>query len=497
MLDRKFAWLTSCARPFYSHDPFSNSVLINHMMKLSKFSSPNPGVFLILGLIVSITVFFIASQSGLAFPPAFTLAITALCAVWWVSEPIPLAITSLIPIALFPLLGILSKQEVAQSYGHSLILLLLGGFILSTAMESSGTHRRLAIGMVNLFGAHNSRRLVLGFLFASAMLSMWISNTATTLMLLPIALAILSGIKERDIDAPLLLGIGYAASLGGIGTPIGTPPNLIFQQVYSDTTGTEVDFLTWMSWGVPVVLLFLPIMGLWLTRHAKRSIDVELPSVGKLTSYEKRVLLVFAITALAWIFRSQPFGGWSQLLGLPQANDASTALLAVVLMFVIPRESGSKEKLLTWEVARTIPWRVLLLFAGGITLASAFKTTGLSVMIGDQLSLFTALPIIIVIALLCLAITFLTEITSNTATTSLLMPILAAAALSAKIPPEIPMAPAAMSASCAFMLPAATAPNAVVYSSDRVTIRQMAKNGLVLNLIGVVVITGISYALMT
>lgn len=465
-------------------------------MNIKAWIKPGPGTYLILGLLLSIGMYFFSRANGLAFEPALTLAITVLCAVWWVSEPIPLAITSLIPIAVFPLLGILSKQEVAQSYGHSLILLLLGGFILSTAMESSGTHKRLALAMVNLFGAHNSRRLVLGFMFASAMLSMWISNTATTLMLLPIALAILSGIKERDIDVPLLLGIGYAASLGGIGTPIGTPPNLIFQQVYQDTTGTEVDFFTWMSWGVPVVLVFLPIMGLWLTRKAQRSISVELPSVGSMTSYEKRVLGVFAITACAWVFRSQPFGGWSEWLGLPQANDASTALLAVVLMFIVPREKGSKEKLLTWEVARTIPWRVLLLFAGGITIAFAFKTTGLSVMIGDQLSQFTALPILVVIAMLCLVVTFLTEITSNTATTSLLMPILAAAALSAKIPPELLMAPAAMSASCAFMLPAATAPNAVVYSSNRVSIRKMVSMGLVLNFIGIIVITSLSYLLM-
>tara|TARA_R100000005_G_scaffold95950_2_gene79721 strand:+ start:1358 stop:2737 length:1380 start_codon:yes stop_codon:yes gene_type:complete len=418
------------------------------------------------------------------------------CVLWWVFEPVPIPVTSLLPIALLPLMGVLTPAEVGQAYGSPLILLLLGGFLLSKAMEHSGAHRRIALGMVRLVGADSGPRLVLGFMIAAASLSMWISNTATTLMLLPVALAVLEATdRRRELAVPLLLGVAYAASVGGIGTPIGTPPNLIFMQVYEQTTGQPISFTRWMSWAVPVVVVMIPLMALMLTRSLSGPIAVQVPSTGAWRSEEKRVLTVFGLTALAWITRSEPFGGWQAWLGLPQANDASVALLAVVVMFVVPNGSGGR--LLDWERASTIPWGVLLLFSGGICLASGFVASGLSDIMGEALAGLTDMPVWLLLLLICLAVTFMTETTSNTASTTLLMPVLAAAALAADLPPELIMVPAAMSASCAFMLPVATAPNSVVYGSGLITTAQMAREGLLLNLLGAVVISSLCYVLVS
>ncbi len=421
--------------------------------------------------------------------PAITAAVTLWCAVWWIFEPIPIPFTSLLPLALFPLLGILTPAQVGQAYGSPLILLLLGGFILSTAMADSGAHRRIALYMVNLFGGASARGLVLGFMAAAAVLSMWISNTATTLMLLPVALAVLDR-SETKLAVPLLLGIAYAASIGGIGTPIGTPPNLIFMQVYGNEFGETPSFPDWMTWGIPVVVLFVPLAGLWLTRGIRLSRPVELPVVGQWTSYERRVLIMFSLTALAWMTRQEPLGGWSALFGLPQANDASVVLLAVVAMAMMPDGQGGR--LLHWDSAVKIPWGVLILFGGGIAIASAFVETGLADIIAGNLSALADVPPWLLILCVCLVVTFLTEVTSNTATSSLLMPLLAATARATGIDPMLLMVPAAMSASCAFMLPVATAPNAIMYGSGKFTIRDMARNGFVLNLLGAVVITAVT-----
>jgi sodium-dependent dicarboxylate transporter 2/3/5 len=422
---------------------------------------------------------------------AIVAFVAVLCIVWWVFEPVPIPVTSLLPLALLPLLGVLTPAEVGQAYGSPLILLLLGGFLLSKAMEHSGAHRRIALGMVSLFGASSGRRLVMGFMAASAVLSMWISNTATTLMLLPVALAVLDALEDKErLAAPLLLGVAYAASVGGMGTPIGTPPNLIFMQVYEQTTGQTISFTTWMGWALPVVVIMVPAMAFILTRNVPGALQVQLPEVGKWRAEEKRVLLVFGLTALAWVTRGEPFGGWKSWLDLPHANDASVALLAVVVMFLVP--NGKGQRLLNWETAATIPWGVLLLFSGGICLAKGFVSSGLSDIMGLWLSDMTRL-----IAIVCLAVTFMTETTSNTASTTLLMPVLAAGALAAGIAPEIIMVPAAMSASCAFMLPVATAPNTVVFGSGLVSTARMAREGFLLNLLGAGVISTLCYLLLT
>ena len=425
-----------------------------------------------------------------------TAVVAWLCMLWWIFEPLPIPVTSLLPIAVFPISGVLTSEQVGASVGSPLIILLLGGFLLSRGMESTGAHHRIALSVVNLVGGHKPRRLVLGFMIAGALLSMWISNTASILMLMPVALAVLATCSDRNsLAAPLLLGLAWSCSIGGLGTPIGTPPNLILVQVYEENTAQTISFGQWMSWGMPVVLTLLPLAWWWVTRAVPRELDIRVPAVGPWRSAERRVLVVFGLTAVAWITRAEPFGGWQRWLDLPAANDASVALLAVVALFVVRDDQG--EPLIDWAKASQIPWGVLLLFGGGICLARAFVASGLSAQVGDALTAVAALPVFAMMLLLALAVTFLTEATSNTATTALLMPVLAAVALAVEIDPLWLMVPAAMSASCAFMLPVATAPNAVVFGSGELPIRRMVREGFALNLIGALLIATVAWVLLT
>jgi sodium-dependent dicarboxylate transporter 2/3/5 len=449
---------------------------------------------LFLGPFLATLLFVWLQMGGQSTALCITAAVAIWCVSWWILEPVPIPVTSLLPIAIFPLTGVLTADQIATAYGNPLILLLLGGFLLSTAISHCGAHRRLALTMVHWFGNDNPKRLVLGFMVAAATLSMWISNTAATLMLLPVALAVIDSSDDKKLALPLLLGLAYAASVGGLSTPIGTPPNLIFMQVYQENTGLQIGFVKWMSWALPVVLLFLPIIWLWLTRKLTDSGHLHLPKVGQWTTHEIRVTIVFAITASLWITRQEPFGGWSGWLGLPQANDASVALLGVVALFIIP--NGKQKKLLDWKTAQKIPWGILLLFSGGICLAKAFVASGLSTQLGEQLSAVTSFSIIGMMLVIALSVTFMTEATSNTATTAMLMPILAATAINADIDPILLMVPATLSASCAFMLPVATAPNTVVFSSGQIATQQMAREGFILNLIGAGLITGVCWLLL-
>lgn len=471
---------------------------------------------LILGPVLAVLVGALCVHAGLERPAVATAAVTALCAAWWVTEPIPIPVTSLLPFAVFPLVGVLDHKAVATAYGHTLILLLLGGFIMSEAMARSGAHKRLAVGMVRLAGGRKGatpRRLILGFMLACALTSMWISNTATTLMLLPVALAVIEQDEARGGDKlalPLLLGLAWSASIGGMGTPVGTPPNVILMGVYKEVVGTDIGFAQWMALGLPVVLVLVPLAWLWVTRKLRGGEPLTVPAVGTWTTAERRVLVVFGITALLWVTRTAPFGGWSTLLspdGLvgggggwidaSGAGDSTIALGAVVALFLVPDGKGGQ--LLDWPTARRIPWGLLLLFGGGIAIAKAFGSTGLSASLGawlaDDVGIATW-PLLLMLLGVCLVVTFLTEITSNTATTTLLMPVLAAAALAAGLEPMQLMVPAALSASCAFMLPVATAPNAIVYGTDRVPVHRMAREGLALNLGGAVVIALLCAALL-
>ena len=436
---------------------------------------------------------------GFSSDLSITAAITTWVAAWWITEPISIPATSMIPLALFPLFGILSPDDVALAYGNKLVLLMLGGFMLSAAMEKSGVHKRIALGMVNLFGSGSGRRLVFGFMTASAVLSMWISNAATTLMLLPIAMAVVSQTTNRKLQVALLLGIAYGASVGGVATPIGTPPNLVFMGIYKEATGTDIEFFDWMKMAAPVVFIMLPIVGFWLTRGMRSIEPITLPSVGAWRKEEYRTLLVFGTTALFWVTRQQPFGGWvgfaeGQGMSLPYANDASIAFIGVLFMFVLPCGHGGK--LLDWNAVTKIPWGVLILFAGGLCLASAFKSSGLSAVLGNSMSSLGMLPVLLGIASICLMVTFLTEVTSNTATTTILLPILVVAAITANIEPKLFMIPATISASFAFMLPVATPPNAIVFASGKFSVREMAREGFILNMIGILVVTLVCYVLI-
>ena len=443
------------------------------------------------GPLLAVGLYALMTARGSEHALAVTVGLTAWCATWWILEPVRGPVTALLPLAVLPVLGVLDAKQVAQSYGHELILLLGGGFMLSRALERRGAHRRLALGMVRAFGGGSGRSLLYGFIAATGAVSMWISNTATTLLMLPVALAILERYPDKRLHAPLILSIAYAASIGGLGTPIGSPPNLVFMQVYAETTGMRYGFLDWMMIGVPVVLLFLPVMAWWLGRGLAGAPAAVLPDSGRWTPGEKRVLAVFALTAAAWIFRSEPFGGWSALLGLPGANDASVALLAVVALCVVPDGRGSQ--LLDWETAENIPWGALVLFGGGIALATAFQTSGLSDAVAQGLSGLNALPLPLLLLGIVGGVVLLSEIASNTATAVLLMPILAATAIAVGADPALLMFPAVLAASVGFMLPVATAPNAIAYGSGLVGSRDMLRHGAVLDAVGVVVLCGVCW----
>jgi sodium-dependent dicarboxylate transporter 2/3/5 len=447
------------------------------------------------GPLLGVVVALMMSKAGWAKEACFAGGVAVWTASWWIFEPIPIPATSLIPLGTFPLLGVLSGNQIALAYGDPLILFLLGGAILSKAMEKSGAHRRLALGMVRVIGGGSSRRVVFGFMAAAGLLSMWLSNTATTFMLLPVMVAVLEKAEDPKLAIPLLLGVAYAASIGGMGTPMGTTPNLIFMRVYEETTGGVTTFSEWMSWGVPVVVLLIPLTALWLTRNLKSGGKIDVPELGRWTAAEVRVLTIFVIAALAWVTLNEPFGGWAGWFKLPYADLASVSFIACVVLFVCPDGKGGK--LLDWETAVSVHWGVFLLFAGGIAIASALTQTGISAALGRSLGGLSSVHPFVIILAVCFGVTFLTEITSNTATATMLMPILAAAGVGAGVDPKLLMIPAALSASCAFMLPVATAPNAIVFSADRMTVQDMAREGFGLNIVAALAIAITIYVVVS
>ena len=455
--------------------------------QLATLLGPLSALFLSFGLLLA----------GIPKPIAITLGITLLTAIWWVTEALPIPATSLVPFVLFPVSGVLTYQQAAMGFGQHIILLLMGGFMIAKGLEKSNLHHRVSLSILSKLSGKSARRLIFGFMLSGAFLSMWISNTATCLVLMPIALAVLRELDEQKLYAPVILAIAFSCNLGGIATLIGTPPNLVFAGIYQQQTGQEFSFLSWIKIGLPVVVIGLPILALWLSRNLDNIKAVHLAPPGFWTTPEKRVLIVFMIIVSLWVFRLEPFGGWSTLLGFAKAGDSTVALLGVVLMFLIPSGKGKGDRLLDMDTALDIPWGMLLLFAGGLTIAKAFQLSGTAEWIGASLSAVSSLHPILLIAAICLSVTFLTEITSNVATTTLLMPILAAAAINASLPIELLMIPAAMSASCAFMLPVATAPNAIAFGSGHVTIKQMAREGVVLNLLMAAVITSVCYLQLT
>ena len=479
-----------------------------------------------LGLVGGILLFgvllMIPTPAGMTPEGHRAGAVALLMAVWWMTEALPLAATALVPIALYPLFGVLSAKEVTLAYGDDNIFLFAGGFFIAMAMQKWKLHERIALNIVVRTGV-NPSRLVLGFMLATAFLSMWISNTATTLMMLPIAMAVIDEMSKRSAQGEvsrfaicLLLGVAYSASIGGVATLIGTPPNGVLLTQYRTMfpDAPEIGFVQWMIIGVPFTAIMLPLAWLLLTRvlfhfeqlhfdGAKQEIDNRLHALGRMSRGEKIVLTVWIATALSWIFLkdihlgSVTIPGWADLFPEPKyIRNSTMAIFFSIVLFMIPVNLKEREFALDWEWAIKIPWGVLLLFGGGLALAKAFSSTGLVEWMGDKLTLLEGVPPLLVIVCIALMLTFLTELTSNVATTSIMLPILGGAVAPALgVNPLLLMIPAAISASCAFMLPVATPPNAIVFGGGHITVAQMARAGLLINLTGVLLVTLITYFL--
>jgi len=449
-------------------------------------------------------------------------AVATLMAVWWITEAAPLAATSLLPFVLFPILGITGSKAIAPFYINSTIFLFLGGFLIALAMERWNLHRRIALRTLLWFGRSPSL-LVLGFMTACGFLSAWISNTATAVAMLPVGMAILAGLEERwgrertaTLGVALMLGIAYACSIGGVATLVGTPPNLAFKVIFENTfpEAPTITFASWCLVGIPLSLVMLLtswfVLTHWLyppdpsVRIERGTLHAQYLALGPMRREEKLVAVMFVSTALLWIFRANiDFGiftlpGWSEIFGDPRLiDDGTVAMFMALLLFFIPaRQGGQTQRLLSADVFSRVPWGIILLFGGGFALAAGFKDSGLSGWLAQTFfSSLSQFSVLLIVLFTCLAMTFLTELTSNTASTQLVLPILAAAALAQAIHPMLIMIPATLSASMAFMMPVATPPNAIVFGSGRLSVKQMARAGLVLNFIGVIVVTTVVYVI--
>lgn len=499
---------------------------------------------LIGGLILFSTILLMPLPEGMTFSGKRLFAVIALMACWWIGEGTAIAVTALLPLILFPLLGIMSSKQVAPNYANHFVFLFLGGFMIALAMEKWNFHKRLALWIIVLIGT-GVKRIVLGFMMASAFLSMWISNTATTMMLLPVGMAVVGQVARQStlngrhdkfseqqviesMGLVLMLGLAYSASIGGVGTLIGTAPNIVFAGFYKNLypENPEISFVEWMAMAIPVVIVFIPIVWVYLCKFvspiplgqiefAKSNEDIikhELVSLGKITRPEKMVACVFSTTALMWIFRKPlelgpiTIPGWSSLFSNSEMlNDSTVAMIMGILLMLLPVHFGPGaidndhrgHFLLDWKTVETrMPWGILLLFGGGFALASGFTKTGLTGWIGNQLVGLSSFPLWAVVLCVCLVITFLTELTSNTATSTIILPVMGAAAVVAGFHPLMFMLPATLSASFAFMLPVATPPNAIVFGSGWVTIPAMSRAGFALNLIGAVLVTMLALVLI-
>jgi len=460
----------------------------------------------LIGLLLGPSLFLLTllffSPEGLAFEGVAVLATTLWVATWWITEAIPIPVASLLPILVFPLTGAMDGASVASAYGDSIIFLFLGGFLIAIAMEKWNLHKRIAVTIIMLVGTSTSR-LVLGFMLATGFLSMWISNTAAAMMMVPIGSAIIIQAAaskdkrighEENFGKSIMLGIGYSASIGGAATLIGTPPNMILAGVVNQLFDTQITFGSWMLFALPLVIVLMAATWLYLIKIAFPVKMKELPggkaliieqkkALGKMTYEEKMVLGIFGFAAFMWITSGFI---WSNIL--PGLNDTIIALFAALLLFLIPSLNKRGSFLLDWSETKELPWGILLLFGGGLAIAAGFRSSGLAVWMGDQMTILEGVSVIVVILIVTLFVKFLTEITSNTATATMIIPIMAALGTAVGIHPYALMFAATMSASLAFMLPVATPPNAVVFASGYIKITEMARAGFWVNLISVVLI---------
>jgi sodium-dependent dicarboxylate transporter 2/3/5 len=434
-----------------------------------------------------------------------TAAMGVLMAVWWATEAVPIAVTAMLPLVFFPLLGIANIHDTAAPFANKVIYLFLGGFMVALAMQRWNLHRRIALNVLQFAGG-NGASLVGGFMLASALLSMWVMNTSTTMMLLPIAVSIVSVIHgsvdglddhaKKDFQYAMLLGVAYAATIGGISTLVGTAPNAMMAAFMLENYGTEIDFTSWMKVGVPLSAVMLPLSWLALTRIVFK-VDFETSNEGRallrkmkddmgpISVPEKRVGIVFTILAFAWIFRP----ALTKLPGLAALDDSGIAMAAGIVLFLIPSGDREDALLMRWKYINNLPWAILLLFGGGLTLAAAVSRTGLAEWLGGNLHEVGLLPVTILVVIVATLIIFLTELTSNIGTTATFMPVVGAIAIEAGYDPIVLVIPVTLAASCAFMLPVATPPNAIVFGSGLLTIPKMARAGMALNLIAIVLVS--------
>tara|TARA_B100001057_G_scaffold376498_1_gene381670 strand:+ start:1375 stop:2841 length:1467 start_codon:yes stop_codon:yes gene_type:complete len=457
---------------------------------------------LISGPLSFILILYFFNPEGLNPQANAILASTIWIAIWWITEAIPIAVTALLPIILFPLTGGLGLTETTASFGHKYIFLYIGGFIIAIAMEKWNLHRRIALNVINIIGV-NVEKIILGFMIATAFLSMWISNTATSVMMLPIAIAIVTQLKDNpdtiedenlNFGKVLMLAIAYSASIGGVATLIGTPPNLILAGVVEETFGYEITFAQWFQFGFPISTVLLFLCWKYLTNFAfkfkqktfpggRAEISRQLNALGIISYEEKLVAGVFTLTAFAWISRSfllQPI--------VPGIDDTIIAMIGAIIIFLLPTKN-KKRSLLKWDEAVKLPWGILLLFGGGMALAAGFKDSGLALWIGTQMTLLDGVSLFLLVFILIASVNFLTEITSNLATTAMLLPILYPMAMTIDVHPFILMVSATVAASCAFMLPVATPPNAVVFGSGYLRIPDMVRVGIWMNILSIILLT--------
>jgi len=470
-------------------------------------------VFKNFGLILGPLMFFIIllffHPSGLNDQSNAVLAATIWISIWWIFEALPIAVTALLPIVLFPIAGGMDLAQTTASYGHKLIFLIMGGFMIAIAIEKWNLHKRIALYIIYFIGT-DLRKIILGFMVATAFLSMWISNTATAVMMLPIGVVIIKQLKDNPntdenenniFGKALMLAIAYSASIGGIATLIGTPPNLVMAGIVSQVYGYEISFLEWIVFGLPVSMLLLAICWVYLTRYAftfkqdkfpdGREEILKLKNELGVISYEQKIVgLVFISVGFSWITRS-----FLLQKIFPALDDAIIAIIFAMILFIINAKS-KKDKILEWKEAVKMPWGILLLFGGGMSLAKAFDVSGLAIWIGNQITVIGNFDLFLFLILLVTAINFLTEVTSNVATTAMLLPVIAPIALELDIHPFILMTAAAVAASCAFMLPVATPPNAIVFGSGYLRIPDMVKKGFLLNIISILIIVLMVYYLL-
>ena len=460
---------------------------------------------LVSGPLSFILVILFFHPEGLTLQANAIIASTVWMAIWWITEAIPISVTALLPIILFPLTGGLELSETTASYGHKYVFLYLGGFIIAIAMQKWNLHKRIALNIISFIGT-NVIKIILGFMVATAFLSMWISNTATAVMMLPIAMAIVDQLKDNPdtienenkiFGKALMLGIAYSASIGGISTLIGTPPNLILAGVVEETFGYEITFSTWFKFGFPISFILLFLCWKYLTVIAFKfeqksfpggikEIKKQLQKIGTISYEEKLVALIFTLTAIAWVTRD------ILKLIIPVIDDTIIVMISALIIFLLPT-NDKKRRLINWEEASKLPWGILLLFGGGMALASGFKESGLALWIGTQMTLLDGINLFLLLFVLIASVNFLTEITSNLATTAMLLPILYPMAMTIDVHPFILMVSAAVAASCAFMLPVATPPNAVVFGSGYLRIPDMVRVGIWMNVLSIILLSVFVY----